>query len=257
MSPMSIGLLAKKVGMTQAFNKHGLVTAVTVLKAGPCTVTQVKTAEKDGYQAVQVGFDPVAKESRLTKSLLGHFKKAGTVGFRHLREFRLPVPPRGEPRGGTQAGAGNGDQFSTGQQLTVELFKEGELIDVTGVSIGRGFQGGMKRWNWRGGPATHGSTSKRRPGSIGSTTTPGRVFRGHHLPGHMGDERVTIQNLRIMKVDAQEHLILIEGAVPGPEGRLVIVRKSVKKPGVIKAAKSLHAVVADEEDDKKKPAKKK
>jgi large subunit ribosomal protein L3 len=238
---MSIGLLAKKVGMTQAFNEHGLVAAVTVLKAGPCTVTQVKTAEKDGYQAVQVGFDPVAKESRLTKSLLGHFKKAGTVGFRYLREFRT----------------GNGDQFATGQQLTVELFKEGELIDVTGISIGRGFQGGMKRWNWRGGPATHGSTSKRRPGSIGSTTTPGRVFRGHHLPGHMGDERVTIQNLRIMKVDAQEHLLLIEGAVPGPDRRLVIVRKSVKKPGVIKAATSLHELVGDEEDDKKKPAKKK
>ena len=239
---MSVGLLAKKIGMTQAFNEHGLVTAVTVLQAGPCTVTQVKTSDKDGYQAVQVGFDPVAKESRLTKALLGHFKKAGTGNFRHLREFRT----------------GEGDQFAAGQQLTVDLFKEGELIDVTGISIGRGFQGGMKRWNWRGGPATRGSTSKRRPGSIGSTTTPGRVIRGHHLPGHMGDDRVTIQNLRIMKIDAQGHLLLIEGAVPGPERRLVIVNKSVKNPNVIQTAKSLHEVAADdEEESKKKPAKKK
>ena len=236
-----VGLLATKIGMTQAFNEHGLVRAVTVLKAGPCTVTQVKTAAKDGYQAVQVGFDPVAKEHRLTKALRGHFKKAGTGNFRHVREFRI----------------GNGDQFSAGQQLTVELFKEGELIDVTGISIGRGFQGGMKRWNWRGGPATRGSTSKRRAGSIGSTTTPGRVIRGHHLPGHMGDDQVTIQNLRIMKIDAQEHLLLVEGAVPGSERRLVIVNKSTKKPGMIKTAKSLHQVVTDEDDEKKKPAKKK
>ena len=239
---MSVGLLAKKIGMTQAFNEHGLMTAVTMLKAGPCTVTQVKTPEKDGYPAVQVGFEPVTKESRLTKPLAGHFKKAGTGAFRHLREFRT----------------GQGDQFATGQQLTVELFKEGELIDVTGVSIGRGFQGGMKRWHWRGGPATRGSTSKRRPGSIGSTTTPGRVIRGHHLPGHMGDDRVTVQNLRVMKIDAQEHLLLVEGAVPGPERRLVIVRKSVKHPGLVQAAKSLHEVVMDEEEEsKKKPAKKK
>ncbi len=239
---MSVGLLAKKIGMTQAFNEHGLVRAVTILKAGPCTVTQVKTTDKDGYQAIQVGFDPVAKERRLTKALLGHFKKSGTGNFRHLREFRTD----------------NGDQFATGQQVTVELFKEGELIDVTGISIGRGFQGGMKRWNWRGGPATRGSTSKRRVGSIGATATPGRVFRGHHLPGHMGDDRVTIQNLRIMKIDAQEHLILVEGAVPGPEQRLVIVHKSMKNPGLIKTAKSLHQMVTDEEEDsKKKPVKKK
>jgi len=237
---MAIGLLAKKVGMTQLFNEHGRAVAVTVLQAGPCIVTQVKTQKQDGYQAVQVGFGPV-KDKQLTKPMQGHFKKAGVGPFRYLREFRLL----------------DGDAYSVGQQLTVEVFKEGELVDVTGTSIGRGFQGGVKRWHWKGGPASHGSMSHRAPGSIGSTTFPGRVIRGHHLPGHMGFDRVTVQNLRVMKVDPQANLLLVEGAIPGPARRLVTVNRSVKKPGKIVAAKGMQVVEVEVEEKRKKPAPKK
>ena len=233
-----IGILAKKVGMTEVFNEHGRAVAVTVLEAGPCTVTQVKEPKTDGYRAIQLGFEPV-KENRLTKALQGHFKKAGTAAFRYLREFRVDEQ---EP-------------VERGQQVTVEIFKEGELVDVAGTSIGKGFQGGVKRWKWKGGPATHGSTSHRAPGSIGSTTFPGRVIKGHHLPGHMGHARVTIQNLRIMKVDPQANLLLVQGAVPGPERRLVTVHKSVKRPGVITAAKTLQETVVVEKEKSKGAAK--
>ena len=234
---MAIGLLAKKLGMTELFNEHGRAVAVTVLQAGPCPVTQVKEPAKDGYRSIQVGFEPI-KDAKLTKPLLGHFKKAGTGPFRYLREFRLL----------------NGESYAIGQQLTVALFQEGELVDVTGTSIGKGFQGGMKRWHWKGGPATHGSTSHRGPGSIGSTTFPGRVIKGHHLPGHMGAERVTIQNLRIMKLIPESGLLVIEGAVPGPERQLLMIRKSVKRPGVVVAAKQLQEAMVVEEEEKKKPA---
>ena len=236
---MALGLLAKKIGMAQLFNENGRAVAVTVLQAGPCTVTQVKEEKTDGYKAIQLGFEPM-KESKATKPEAGHAKKAGTPAFKYMREFTLS----------------DGDSYTLGQQLNVELFKEGELVDVTGKSIGKGFQGGMRRWNWKGGPATHGSTSKRRPGSIGSTTSPGRVIRGHHLPGHMGDETVTIQNLRIMKVNMEENILLVQGAVPGPERELVLVNKSIKKPGVIKAAKGIQDVFVEEEEDTKKAKKK-
>ena len=237
-----IGLLAKKLGMTQLFNEHGRAVAVTVLEAGPCTITQVKEPKNGGPRAIQVGFETV-KASGVNKPMQGHFKKAGTGPFRYLREFRIP----------------QGEEFKPGQQLTVGLFQEGELVDVAGTSIGKGFQGGVKRWHWKGGPATHGSTSHRAPGSIGSTTFPGRVIKGHHLPGHMGNDRVTVQNLRIMKIDSGAHLLVIEGAVPGPEQRLVTVRKSVKRPGAIVAAKGVVQVIGEEEAAKpaKKPAAKK
>jgi large subunit ribosomal protein L3 len=234
-----MGLLAKKLGMTQLFNEHGRVIGVTVLQAGPCTVTQLKEPAKDGYRAIQVGFEPV-KPDRLTKPLQGHLKKSGGT-FRHLREFRI----------------GEGDSFEVGQQVTVELFKEGEIVDVTGRSIGKGFQGGVKRWHWKGAGMTHGAMGHRKPGSIGSSTTPGRVFKGHHLPGHMGNVRVTVQNLRIMKVDPAASRLIIEGAVPGPENQLIVVRKSVKRPGVVTAAKGLQEVMVEEEEKGKKPAKKK
>ncbi len=242
---MAIGLLAKKLGMTRVFNEQGRSVAVTVLQAGPCAVTQVKQPKTDGYRAVQLGFEPVKKIARVSKALQGHFRKAGTDAFRYVREFLVPEQ-------------GDGD-YAVGQQLTVELFKEGELIDVTGTSIGKGFQGGMKRWNWKGGPATHGSMSHRAPGSIGSTTTPGRVFKGHHLPGHMGDARVTVQNLRIIKIDPSAHLLLVEGAVPGSEQRMVMVRRSMKRPGVIVASKGLQEafVAGDEKEQQKSKAKKK
>lgn len=235
---MSIGLLAKKLGMTQLFNEHGRAVAVTVLQAGPCTVTQVKEPKTDGYRSIQIGFESI-KDSKLTKAVQGHLKKSGTGPFRYLREFRTL----------------DGESYTAGQQLTVELFKEGELVDVTGTSIGKGFQGGMKRWHWKGGPRTHGSTSHRRPGSIGSTTFPGRVIKGHHLPGHMGFDRVTVQNLRIIKIDPQANLLVIQGAVPGPERQLLMVRKSAKKPGVVVAAKGIQEVFAEVEEKTKQRAK--
>ena len=257
---MAIGLLAKKLGMTELFNEQGRAVAVTVLEAGPCVVTQIKEPKKDGYPAIQIAFEPVAKEKKLSKAEQGHFKKAGTGLFRHLREFRLsavarrqaglPAPPQSV--GGAQAGLA--EEFKVGQQLTVDVFKEGELVDVTGTSIGKGFQGGVKRWHWKGGPETHGSMSHRSPGSIGSTTSPGRVFKGHHLPGHMGDDRVTVQNLRVMKIDAEANLLVVQGAVPGPENRLLMVRKSVKHPGKITSAKGLQDVAVVEEEGKSKGA---
>lgn len=230
---MSIGLLGKKLGMTHVYDEYGRRMAVTAVQVGPCTVTRIRVMDQDRYQAVQVGFEPV-KESQLRKPQLGQFKKAGTSPFRYVREFRVPTPTQGE--------------WKVGQQVTVELFNAYELVDVTGVSIGKGFQGGMKRWHWKGGPKTHGSTSHRRPGSIGSTTTPGRVFRGHHLPGHMGNARVTVQNVRIVKIDPEHHLLLIEGAIPGVERQLVMVRKSIKRPGVIKKPQAFQTIMEEEEE---------
>ena len=228
-----IGLLGKKLGMTHVYDEYGRRRAVTAIEAGPCTVIQLREPARHGYQAVQVGFESV-KESALTKPELGQLKKAGTTPFRYVREFRLPVSDTGE--------------WKVGQQLTVELFKAYELVDVTGVSIGKGFQGGMKRWHWKGGGRTHGSTSHRAPGSIGSTTTPGRVWRGHHLPGHMGADRVTVQNVRIARLDPEHHLLLIEGAVPGGERELVIISKSQKRPGLIKKPQAFQTVVEEEEE---------
>jgi len=240
-----IGLLGKKLGMTHVYDAYGRRRAVTAVQAGPCTVICVRKPAPNGSSAVQVGYQPV-QESQLTKPEAGQFKKAGVSPFRYVREFRQePSAPGGK----------DAEQWKVGQQLTVELFKEYELVDVTGVSIGKGFQGGMKRWHWKGGPRTHGSTSHRRPGSIGSTTTPGRVWKGHHLPGHMGAERVTIQNVRIAQLDAEHHLLFIEGSIPGSERQLVMVRKSVKRPGVIKPPQALRALAEDEEEVTNKNAK--
>lgn len=243
---MSIGLLGKKLGMSHVYDEFGHRWAVTAVQAGPCTVLRLREPKRDGYQAVQVGFEPV-DEKRLSKPRLGAFKKAGTGAFRYVREFRLPVVKNG--------GESSEAEWKAGQQLTVDLFQEYELVDVAGISIGKGFQGGVRRWNWKGGPQTHGSMSHRRPGSIGSTTTPGRVLRGHHLPGHMGQDQVTIQNLRILRLDPANHLLLIEGALPGAENGLVVVTKSKKRPGVIKKPQAIQAVVEEEEEKGKKPAK--
>src|SRR3989338_7953289 len=243
---MSIGLLGKKLGMTHVYDEFGHRRAVTAVQAGPCTVIRLREPKRDGYQAVQVGFEPI-DEKKLSKPRLGAFKKAGTGTFRYVREFRL--------RGVSDTKEVSDTAFKIGQQLTVDVFKQFELVDVIGVSIGKGFQGGVRRWNWKGGPQTHGSMSHRRPGSIGSTTTPGRVWRGHHLPGHMGQDRVTIQNLRILQLDTEHHLLLVEGSVPGAEEGLVIIQKSTKRPGVIKKPQALQTVVVEEEEKGKKPAK--
>lgn len=239
---MALGLLGKKLGMTQVFDEYGRQIAVTVLQAGPCTVLGVREPKPHGYEALQVGFETVS-EKKLTKPMLGQFKRAGTGPFRHVHEFRLPAAPAG---------------WAVGQQLKVDLFKPHELVDVTATSIGKGFQGGVRRWNWKGGPQTHGSTSHRAPGSIGSTTFPGRVLRGHHLPGHMGARRVTVENLRVVRIDSEADLLLVEGAVPGPEQGLVIIEKSTKRFEVVKAPRAFVEVVEEEEQApaKKEKAKK-
>ena len=240
-----IGLLGKKLGMTHVYDDYGRRITVTAVQAGPCTVLELRDPKRHGYQAVQVGFEPV-RESRTTKARLGHCKKAGAGPFRYIREFRLPEgapAPAAKQDGETASGA-----WQVGQQLTVELFQPYEIVDVTGTSIGKGFQGGMKRWHWKGGRATHGSMQHRAPGSIGSTTTPGRVWRGHHLPGHMGADRVTVQNLRIARLDLEHHLLLIEGAIPGADEQLVIIRKSRKHPGLIKKPQEFAAIIEDDEN---------
>ena len=239
---MAIGLLGKKLGMTHTYDAYGRRMAVTAVQAGPCTVMQLREPARHRYTAVQVGFEPIA-DAKLTKPEAGQFKHVGTSPFRYVREFRLPK--NGEPNG----------EWKVGQQLTIDMFKQYELVDVTGISIGKGFQGGMKRWGWKGGPQTHGSMSHRAPGSIGSTTTPGRVIKGHHLPGHMGDAQVTVQNVRVVAVDLEHHLLLIEGALPGAKQGLVTIRKSVKRRDVVKKPEAFQTVIEDEDEKLNKNAK--
>ncbi len=207
---MAIGLLGRKVGMTQVFDDRGTAVPVTVIQAGPCPVVQKKTAATDGYEALQLGFEAQPKAIRLTKPVRGHFDKAQVPYQRRLEEIRLK---------------GGEGEFTVGQVLTVALFTAGDRVRVTGVTKGRGFQGGVKRWNYKGGPMTHGAMFHRAPGSIGASSYPSRVFRGHHLPGHMGAVRATVRGLRVVAVDAENNLLLIEGAVPGPSGGMVTVQK--------------------------------
>ena len=203
------GLLGRKLGMTQIFDETGVVHPVTVVEAGPCVVTQVKTPEKDGYTAVQLGF---GLDKRLNRPEQGHRRPSGFMS-RTLREVRTDDPT----------------EFEVGQVLKADVFADGEIVDVTGTSKGRGFQGGVKRHGFRGGPKTHGQSDRHRaPGSIGSSATPGRVFKGLRMAGHMGHDRVTVQNLRILRVDRERNLLLIEGSVPGPNKGLVVIRRAVK-----------------------------
>lgn len=243
---MAIGLLGKKLGMTHVYDEYGRRFAATAIQAGPCTVTAIRDMKQHGYAAVQLAFEPVA-DGATTKPKIGHFKKAGKGAFRHVREFRLsrrPTVGQAAPEKAETPEA----EFQLGQQLTVDVFKLYELVDVTGTSIGKGFQGGVRRWGWKGGPQTHGSMSHRAPGSIGSTTTPGRVWKGHHLPGHMGDDTVTVQNTRILVLDPEHNLILVQGAVPGAENGLVMIRKSRKKPNVIKAPQAIQVIIEEDEN---------
>ncbi|MBI3457715.1 MAG: 50S ribosomal protein L3 [Candidatus Rokubacteria bacterium] len=207
---MTFGLIARKRGMAQIFADDGNAVPVTVLEAGPCAVVQVKTQARDGYEALQLGFE--AKRKNVNKPMAGHFKTANVAPVRALREIRLKTV----------------EGYQVGQTLTVDLFKPGELVDVTGVTKGRGFQGGVKRYGWYGGDATHGSMFHRAPGSIGASSDPSRVFPGHHLPGRMGGDRVTVSHLEVVRVMPDQNLILVKGAVPGATGRLVLIRKSVK-----------------------------
>ena len=207
---MKQGLIARKRGMTQVFGDDGNVTPVTVLEAGPCTVVQLKTRARDGYEALQLGFEP--KRKNVSKPLAGHFKKANLVPSRVLREVRVESL----------------EGYQVGQTLTVDLFKPGDLVDVSGVTKGQGFQGGIKRHGWTGGEASHGSMFHRAPGSIGASSDPSRVFPGHRLPGRMGAARVTVPHLEVVRVVPEQHLLVVRGAVPGATGGLVVIRKSVK-----------------------------
>ncbi len=203
-------ILGKKIGMTNCWNEAGEIVPVTLVEAGPCIVTQVKSAEKDGYEAVQIGFEKVKKAG---KSVSGHLKKAKAL-FKHLREVELDdIDPK---------------ELEPGNVITCEIFKEGEIVDVIGVSKGKGFAGTIKRHNFHRGPETHGSHSHRNPGSIGSMF-PQHVFKGTKLPGRMGHERVTVKNLKIEKIDADNNIIAIKGAIPGPRKSLILLRsKKVK-----------------------------
>lgn len=210
---MMKGLIGKKIGMTQIFDENGLAVPVTLIEAGPCYVTQIRNPEKDGYNAVQLGFEEV-KPKRLTGGQLGHLKNNELPPLRFLREFRVKDPQVNE-----------GDKLAVG-----DVFAVGEQVDVVGTSKGKGFQGVVKRYGFRGGPKTHGQSDRQRaPGSIGAGTSPGRVFKGKRMPGHMGFERVTIHNLRVEYVDADRNLLGVRGAIPGAKGSVVMIKEARKQ----------------------------
>ena len=208
---MKKAILATKVGMTQIFNEDGLLIPVTVLQAGPCVVTQVKTEDNDGYAAVQVGFGEI-REKLVNKPEKGHFEKAGVDVKRFLKEFRFD----------------NAAEYQVGQEIKADIFAAGDHIDATAISKGKGFQGAIKRHNQHRGPMTHGSKFHRHAGSNGAASDPSKVFKGKKMPGHMGSKRITIQNLEIVRVDAENNLILVKGSVPGPKKSLVTIKESVK-----------------------------
>ena len=200
------GILGRKLGMTQVFDESGRIYPVTVVEAGPCCVLQVKTKENDGYEAIKVGFGEIKKEKNVNKPMKGIFKKAGTASYRLLKEFPMA-------------------DVKVGEMITVDKFQKGDLISVAGVSKGKGFQGVMKRHHYKGGAASHGSTSYREPGSIGASSFPSRVWKNKGMPGHMGSELITVKNLKVVDVKAEQNLILILGAVPGSKGTYLEIRK--------------------------------
>ncbi len=208
---MKKAILATKVGMTQIFNDDGVLTPVTVLQAGPCVVTQVKTVENDGYAAVQVGFGE-KREKLVNKPLQGHFKKAGVGNKRYLKEFKFE----------------NAEEYSLAQEIKADIFAAGDKIDATAISKGKGFQGAIKRHNQHRGPMAHGSKFHRHAGSNGACSDPSKVFKGKKMPGHMGCKKITIQNLEVVRVDADKNLILVKGSVPGPKKSLVTIKETVK-----------------------------
>ena len=206
------GILGKKVGMTQIFDENGIVVPVTIIEAGPCFVTQRKTQDKDGYNAIQLGFHEV-KETKVNKPIAGHLKKSGAPAIKYMREFRVSNP----------------DDYEEGQKIDVSVFSVGDKVDVVGTSKGKGFAGVVKRHHFKGGPKTHGQSDRwRAPGSVGAGSTPGRVFKGTRMAGRMGNQRVTVQNVRIALVDPDKNLLGIKGAVPGGKNGLVIISEAVK-----------------------------
>ena len=208
---MKKAILATKVGMTQIFNEDGVLTPVTVLQAGPCVVTQIKTVENDGYSAVQVGFAD-KRENLVNKPMKGQFDKAGVSCKRFVREFKFE----------------NAEEFTVAQEIKADIFAAGDKIDATAISKGKGFQGAIKRHNQHRGPMAHGSKFHRHAGSNGAASDPSKVFKGKKMPGHMGAKKITIQNLEIVRVDVENNLLLVKGAVPGPKKSLVTIKESVK-----------------------------
>ena len=224
---MKKAILATKVGMTQIFNEDGTLTPVTVLQAGPCAVTQIKTVENDGYEAVQVGFvdkkDKIINKDKggkkeivhrhgVTKAEQGHFAKAGVTGKRYVREFKFE----------------NASEYELGQEIKADIFAAGDKIDATAISKGKGFQCAIKRHNQSRGPMAHGSKYHRHAGSNGACSDPSKVFKGKHMPGHMGSKKITVQNLVVVRVDAENNLLLVKGSVPGPKKSLVTIKEAVK-----------------------------
>ena len=224
---MKKGILGRKLGMTQVFTKSGKLIPVTVVEVEPNVVTQIKTTETDGYNAIQLGFD-TKREKLATKASIGHAKKANALPKRFYREIRDAEV----------------ENYTLGQEIKADIFAAGEVVDVTGTTKGHGFEGVIKRHNQSRGPMGHGSQYHRSPGSMG-TLRPMRVFKGKNLPGHMGVERVTIQNLEVVSVDVENNVILIKGNVPGPKGSLVIIRSSVKNPGVVRKTEELNSYVVE------------
>ena len=208
---MKKAILATKVGMTQIFNDDGVLTPVTVLQAGPCVVTQVKTVENDGYSAVQVGFGE-KREQLVNKPEKGQFAKAGVSCKRYVREFKFE----------------NAEEYSVAQEIKADIFAAGDKVDATAISKGKGFQGAIKRYGQHRGPMTHGSKFHRHQGSNGAASDPSKVFKGKGMPGHMGSKRITVQNLEVVRVDVENNLLLVKGAVPGPKKSLVTIKETVK-----------------------------
>jgi large subunit ribosomal protein L3 len=204
---MSKTILGRKLGMTQVWTEEGNLLPVTVIQAGPCVVTQVKTTDTDGYNAIQIGFGEIA-EKKVNKPRAGHFAKAGVDPVKHLAEIRLDATP----------------EYKAGDSIDVGIFADVKRVTISGVSKGKGFAGVMKRYNFKGGPGGHGSHFHRAPGSVGQASTPSRVFKGHKLPGHMGVDKVTVQNLDVVKIDAEQNLLIIKGAVPGGKGALLTIK---------------------------------
>lgn len=204
------GIIGIKLGMAQVFVEDGSLVGCTVLQAGPCVVVQRRTKEKDGYEAAQLGLVEFVKPQRVNKPMTGHFKNAGVAPMKILQEVRI-----GESK----------EETKVGDRVLVDNFKAGELVDVSGVSKGKGFAGGVKRWHYAGGDATHGSMFHRAPGGIGGSSFPSRVWKNQHFPGHMGNQKVTARNLKVVKVDSDENLLLVRGSVPGPRGSYIFIRK--------------------------------
>jgi len=212
------GIIGIKLGMTQIFDEDGNLVGCTVLQAGPCVVVQMRSKQKDGYEAAQLGLVEFVKPQRVNKALTGHFKKANVPPMKVMREVRVFESEKGESK----------DETKVGDRVLVDGFKAGELVDISGVSKGKGFAGGVKRWHYAGGDATHGSMFHRAPGGIGGSSFPSRVWKNQHFPGHMGNANVTAKNLKVIKVDTDENLLLVRGSVPGPAGQYIFIKKARK-----------------------------